>query len=431
MASPTPILPLLQATDATLLAYGEPPEGQTEPVLMAEYFAELELEYSAIRKASGLLDEPNRGVLVVTGADRLDFLNRMVTQEIRSLEAYTWRHSFWLNRKGRLDADMRVIALPDRTILEMDIHAVARARRGLEAYIIAEDVTLSDATQQVHRLGLHGRRAIEVLGLVTAQARVGPGGGVGGGGVGGGVGGDPPGLRDLQQGQVTTLMCGGTLITVLRDDSAGEVGLELFVPVDRAREVYTALVGLGHDHGPAEARGGAHAANPPVVLRPIGWHAYNIARIEAGTAIYNLDYGANNLPHETGAEVLRSRVSFKKGCYLGQEIVARMDARGHPKMRLVAIALDGEDARDEHGTPRQPVTGGPLFAPVDGKPDGNAEPVGAITSSTVSPMRSSMPVALAMVKYAMGEPGTKLFVAAEGRLVEGTVQERLAFWKRA
>jgi glycine cleavage system aminomethyltransferase T len=46
-------------------------------------------------------------------------------------------------------------------------------------------------------------------------------------------------------------------------------------------------------------------------------------------------------------------------------------------------------------------------------------------------MRSSMPVALAMVKYAMGEPGTKLFVAAEGRLVEGTVQERLAFWKRA
>ena len=77
------------------------------------------------------------------------------------------------------------------------------------------------------------------------------------------------------------------------------------------------------------------------------------------------------------------------------------------------------------------MTGGPVFAPVDGKPDSNAAPIGAITSSTVSPMRSSTPVAFAMVKYALGEPNTKLYVAAEGRMVEATVQAGLAFWKRS
>ncbi len=417
MASPSPIQPLMEATDATWRAYGDAPEGFAEPVMVAEQLAELELEYASIRKQAALVDEPQRGVIVVTGADRLEFLGRMITQEMKGLEPFGWRHSFWLNRKGRIDADMRVIALRDRVLLEMDVHAVSRTKKGLEAYVITEDVTLTDATQRVHRLGLHGRRAIDALGAVVTESQV--------------AGGAPgPRLRSLAAGEVTTVgfgsASGGAIVTVVRDDWMGEIGLELFVATEQARPVYEALLALAHEHESEEP--GAKPRAP--VLRPIGWHATNIARIEAGTALYNLDFGPNNLAHECGDGVLRSRVSFKKGCYLGQEIVARMDARGHPKVRLVAIALEGPDARDEHGTPRQPVTGGPLFAPVDGKPDANAEPIGAITSSTVSPMRSSTPVAFAMVKYAMGEPGTKLYVAAEGRLVEATVQKGMTFWER-
>lgn len=418
MASPSPILALMEAADPTMRAYGDAPEGFAEPVMVAEQFVELELEYAAIRKHAALLDQPHRGIIVVTGADRLEFLGRMVTQEMKGLDPFHWRHSFWLNRKGRIDADMRVIALPDRVVLEMDIHAVARAKKGLDAYVITEDVTLTDATQMVHRLGLHGPRTMEALASIVDETPV----------VGGtekGATADRPRLHTLSQGQATRVSFGSSIVTVVRDDSTGEVGLELFVPVEGARALYEALMGLAHEHAHEQ---GAKPHAP--LLRPIGWHAYNIARIEGGTALYNLDFGPSNLPHECGDEVLKSRVSFKKGCYLGQEIVARMDARGHPKVRLVAIALDGADARDEHGTPRQPVTGGPLFAPVDGKPDPNAAPVGAITSSTVSPMRSSTPVAFAMVKYAMGEPGTKLYVAAEGRMVEATVQEEMAFWKR-
>lgn len=418
MASPSPILALMEAADPTMRAYGDAPEGFAEPVMVAEQFVELELEYAAIRKHAALIDQPQRGLLVVTGADRLEFLGRMITQEMKGLEPFHWRHSFWLNRKGRIDADMRVIALPDRVVLEMDIHAVARAKKGLDAYIITEDVTLTDATQMVHRLGLHGPRAIEALGSIVDEAPV----------MSGGSTPSPVRLRDLARGQATNVAfaspAGSVIITVVRDDSTGEIGLELFVPADAARPLYEVLMKFAHEHG--EEPAGAKPRAP--MLRPIGWHAFNIARIEGGTPLYNLDFGPSNLPHECGDEVLRSRVSFKKGCYLGQEIVARMDARGHPKVRLAALALDGAEARDEHGTPRQPVTGGPVFAPVDGKPDPNAAPIGAVTSSTVSPMRSSTPVAFAMVKYAMGEPGTKLYVAAEGRMVEATVQAGMAFW---
>lgn len=420
MASPSPILALMEAADPTMRAYGDAPEGFAEPVMVAEQFVELELEYAAIRKHAALIDQPQRGLIVVTGADRLEFLGRMITQELKGLAPYQWRHSFWLNRKGRIDADMRVVALPDRIVLEMDIHAVARTLKGLGAYVITEDVTLTDATQLVHRLGLHGPRAIEALASIVDETPV----------VGASEKGTPdrPRLRDLAQGQSTMVTFGSSIVPIARDDSTGEAGLELFVPAEAARSLYEALMALAHDH-PEPPPGAAGKPRTPL-LRPIGWHAFNIARIEGGTPLYNLDFGPSNLPHECGDEVLRSRVSFKKGCYLGQEIVARMDARGHPKVRLVALALEGADARDEHGTPRQPVTGGPVFAPVDGKPDPNAEPIGAITSSTVSPMRSSTPVAFAMVKFAMGEPGTKLYVAAEGKMVEATVQEKMAFWKR-
>jgi folate-binding protein YgfZ len=412
MTLPSPILPLLEAADALLRSYGDAPEGHSAPALLAEQIVELELEYAAIRKHAALLDQPNRGVIVVTGSDRLDFLGRMVTQEVKSLSLFQWRHSFWLNRKGRIDADMRVMVLPDRVLLDMDIHAVARTMAGLNTYIITEEVTLADATQQIHRLALHGPAAISSLASVVGHAQTAPGSS------------PTPSLQAISQGSVVTCSFGGSIITIARDDSAGETGLEILVPTEQARPMYEALLALAHEHAPA-----APAPEKPAApsLRPIGWHAYNIARIEAGTPLYNLDFGPSNLPHETGDHTLRSRVSFKKGCYLGQEIVARMDARGHPKVVLAALALEGPDARDAEGTPRQPVTGAPIFATADA----GGEPIGVVTSSTVSPMRSSTPICFAMVRHAYAVAGAELHLPAEGVLVSAKVQVGPTFWRRA
>src|SRR5439155_17574914 len=117
--------------------------------------------------------------------------------------------------------------------------------------------------------------------------------------------------------------------------------------------------------------------------RRIGWHAYNIARIEAGWPIFNIDFGPDSLPHETG--VLEDRVSFKKGCYLGQEVVARMQSLGHPKQRLVGLkAKEWTTSGGEEGVPEE---GTRVYAQARGQEGGQPpEVVGAVTSSAASPM---------------------------------------------
>jgi folate-binding protein YgfZ len=156
-------------------------------------------------------------------------------------------------------------------------------------------------------------------------------------------------------------------------------------------------------------------------MRPAGWHAYNIARIEAGTPLYNIDFGEQSLPGETG--VLRDRVHFKKGCYLGQEVVARMDALGKPKQVLVALRFAG----NERGEVVQPFPGAHVMVMTEE----SAQTVGAVTSSTISPMLGGEAVAFAQVKTKFAEDlSVALEVAAEGSRVRATVQPSLLFWVR-
>jgi tRNA-modifying protein YgfZ len=364
----SPLLKLHQQAEASLVPYGPAEAG----VPLVETFGELELEYGALRKGCVVIDQPHRGVIEVTGSERLDFLNRMVTQELKGIGPLQSRPSFWLNRKGRIDADLRVIELGDRTLLDMDIHAVPRTLAGLNAFIITEDVTLKDVSEDTHRLALHGPTSAAALSL-----------------------GDPP------PGHAARVPFAGADVLIERADLAGEVGLELHIPAHQTLDVYTRLT-------ETQAKGAP---------RPAGWHAFNIARIEAGTPLYNIDFGPASLPHETG--VIRSRVSFTKGCYLGQEVVARMESRGHSKGRIVGLRF----AADE---PRLPVAGAHIWSAA--APEG--DPVGTITSSTPSPMLGAQPIAFAMLKHEFVAAGTAVMVDAEGERIAASVQEGLAFWKR-
>lgn len=381
-----------------MLAYG-PAE---EDVLVVETYGELELEYAALRKGCVLIDLPQRSVLEAAGPDRLDFLNRMVTQELKGLAPHHARRSFWLNRKGRIDGDVRIVELGDRTLLDLDVHAAARTLSGLRSFLVSEDCRIDDATETTHRLAVHGPTAIDLLRAASEAA-----------------GGVP--LADLSPGSVALVTLRGVPVTVLREDQTAEIGLELFVRTADAPAVYQHLVEIGQPHDESNGNGPASK----IRLRPAGWHAYNMARIEAGWPLYLLDFGADSLPAETG--VLDDRVSFTKGCYLGQEIVARMHARGHPKQRLVALKLHGPLATGPGGHPRQPVTGAQVFGE---SVEPEADAVGVITSSAISPMLGSAAVCFGMVRYASSAPGTHVRVAAEGVLVPALVQPGLAFWKR-
>jgi folate-binding protein YgfZ len=396
VSHPSPILPLHEQANALLMDYG-PPQANVQVVAT---YGELELEYAAIRKHAALFDLPHRAVIEVTGADRIDFLNRMITQELKGLAENQVRRSFWLNRKGRIDADLRVTNLPGRVLLETDILAAPRTIQGLSAFVITEDVTIRDLTGSTHRFSLHGPTAP----LLLKHAA---------------------GLESLAQDAATGARLADAEVFILRDDSAAAPGFELIVPTANALAIYQHLIQLGHDsdHGAAALRQSSPTLAAQVRLRPAGWHAYNIARIEAGTPLYNIDFGENSLPAETG--VLDDRVSFKKGCYLGQEVVARMHSRGHSKQVLVGIKFDVIKSPDDFTL--QPTERTELFPLAEGKPA--AEPIGAVASSTISPMLGSAAIAFAQVKQSHRAPGTRLAATIEGVTIIGQVQPALAFWK--
>ncbi|MEQ9616955.1 MAG: glycine cleavage T C-terminal barrel domain-containing protein [Phycisphaerales bacterium] len=373
MTHTSPLLENHQDREAALLPYGTP----ALSALVVETFGEPEIEYAAIRKGAGVIDLPHRGVIRVGGEERLEFLNRMVTQELKGATPGTSVNAFWINRKGRIDADLRVIVRDEDVLLELDMLCVAKTIETLDALIIADDVTLEDATESLHRLGVHGPRAIELLRAAGVE------------------------LGDIASNENRTI----DGLTIDRRDATGEVGLDLIVPADRVRGLY-------------ETIGAAIDERAELKAKRIGWSAFNTARIEAGSPLFNLDFGEKSLPAETG--VLNDRVSFTKGCYPGQEVVARMRSLGGPKQSLVALAFE------DPGDPTlQPATGDAVTL------RGEEKPIGAITSSTRSPMRSDAIVCLAQVKTAHAGPGTELDVHSRGVVLRATVREGLVAWQPA
>ncbi len=391
--------PLTQAhldRGGSILPYPDPAD-PARFAAVVEAFGPIELEYAALRKGCILLDQPQRGTIAVTGADRVEFLNRMLTQELTGLGPGESRRSFWLNRKGRIDADLRVTSLPEPgpdlagptripMLLDLDAHAAARTVESLTSYVFAEDIAITDATESLHRLGLHGPTAAMLLAEASSPEA-----------------GDP--VSALAHARACRVRVADRPVLVERWDWLGEIGLELTCATADAPAVYEALLHAGSGDSP-------HA-------RPAGWHACNIARIEAGVPLYLLDFGPDSLPHETG--VLYDRVSFKKGCYLGQEVVARMEARGHSKHNLVGLRFEDETNPDLP----QVDTGAQVFAEGD-----DDKPVGQVTSSSLSPMLGGTPVCFASVRTPQAGAGTRLSVEAGETKIGAVVQPGLAFWSK-
>ncbi|MGP1272867.1 MAG: CAF17-like 4Fe-4S cluster assembly/insertion protein YgfZ [Phycisphaerales bacterium] len=397
MSHPSPLTDLLRPRVGALVPYG--PEGTD--VMLADAFGPLELEYAAVRTRAALLDRPDRGTIEVRGEDRIAFLNNMVTQELAKLRPDEVAESFWLNRKGRIESDLRLFHLPDRMLVDVDVHAAAKTVESLAEFVFAEDAELSDATQQWHLLELAGPRSLELCGILL----------------------DAPAPEPGFASRIGSPW--GELI-VDRTDELGVPVLGFRVAPDQAGALHAAMLDAGRPAGLdriGQEQGALTDDGSPasrIRLRECGWHALNIARIEAGRPRFMLDFGPTNLPAETG--VLHERVSFTKGCYLGQEVVARMHALGHPKQILVAIRCEPRIVAGGTEDFLQPQTGSVVTR--EGEPDSI---VGAVTSATLSPSLGRVPICLAQVKWGSHEPGTRLEVDAEGVRIVGEVQPVLRF----
>ena len=423
----SPMFKMHQEAGAVLLPYGmgereggAADDGVGPPVDVVAAFGPIELEYAALRKHCVLVDFPQLAALEATGADRVDFLNRMVTQELKGFAAKDGvglqRRTFWLNRKGRIDADLRLIELGDRMLMETDVHTAGKAAATLRQFVITEDVTIADATPTRHRLGLYGPTARRLLGLASGKR------------------GD-----ELPRGDTcVVLTIAGAEVVCFADDLTGEDGFGLIASTADTVSVVRALIELGHDpehrvgnagDGPLQASRRIHPPASPaseIRMQFAGWFAVNVARIEAGNPLYNIDFGPESLPAESG--VLEKRVSFTKGCYLGQEVVARMHSRGHSKQVIRLASFESVEDPDT-GLARVPVAGLPILIAPEAE---GAEPVavGGISSSTLAPMSASRPIALVAVKQAHAADGTRVYADGGGVVVSGTLSSTLATFVR-
>ncbi len=376
MSSISPLGKLHRLAEATFTPF--PPTdsdhaGDLPPTEMVATFGDVNAEYEAIRSGVGLLDLPAQTSYTATGADRDEFFNRLVTQQITPGDKWRSTPALLLDRTGRIAAELRIVQLADRTLVSLDASVATAAQETLERYIIADDVELRDDSEVSHRLALLGPGAASLLAAASKH-----------------IAGAP--LDDLTAGSVALVEIAGVEVVVDRADSIGMLSLELFVPTDAAFDVYQQLLEAGH----------AMAGADTTPFRAVGWTACNIARIEGGSPAYLIDFGARSLPHETG--VLDQRVSFTKGCYLGQEIVARTQALGKPKQQLVALKF-------ESGEP--PALGADLF-PANTEKNTS---VGVVTSSIASPMLNGLPICFAQVKTSHIETGEPL------RTSDGVVAE--------
>jgi aminomethyltransferase len=367
---PNELYPLHEAAGAEFQAYDQ--------VQIVSTFGEPEAEYAAIRKAAAIMDEPQRGVLALSGKDRLAFLNNLLTNPTwdkttkKGLEVGQGVYAFFLGINGRIKADMNVIERGDRTLLEMDARVVETVRIAFDKYLFGEQVKLTNRIGSLHELSLHGPGGLEILGSAS--------------------GGDVPELAALGSAAIHLF---GSEVVVWRDDVTGTPGYHLIVETTVAAKLWQELI----------SRFGQPSQLGRRPLRPAGWDAFNATRIEAGRPIFGIDFDDSVLPHETG--LISRAVSFTKGCYIGQEIVARMQARGQFARQIVGIRMADEAL---------PIAGAIIQ-------DDNDNQIGGITRSTISPVLSNAAICLGIVKKPFTPVGTVLNIPAEGKMRRGTVVE--------
>jgi folate-binding protein YgfZ len=376
-----------EAALATFMHYG-PPSGDAPPAEVVDTFGQYEAEYAAIRKGAAFIAAPHRGAIAVEGADRLDFLHKMLTHDTLSLQPGQGRRALLLGRTGRVIADLLVLEDGAATRLVTDQSDVAAVIRELNKYIVMEDVRLRPL-DEAWQISVHGPLAASLIDQLTGAS-----------------------LGELAALAHRAVEVGQFRGSVYRFDQAGVPGLHLTVPREAASRVYESFMELARHDGwqPATDFDPSKPAPPTATgktrTRPAGWLAFNTARIEAGSPLFHIDFGPDSLPAETG--VLAETVSFTKGCYLGQEIVARMQNLGRPKRVLVGLRMNDE---------RMPIAGAQVMEA--GEAGGV---IGAVTSSTISPMLGNIAIAFAVMKWGRHRPGEAVLVPAEGGRVPATVQ---------
>jgi folate-binding protein YgfZ len=237
--------------------------------------------YHALRHHAGVVKRDDRGVLVLTGSERLTWLQGLVTNDVAALRPETAIYAAYLTPQGRMITDLRAIGAPDRTVLDVPGLLARTIRTKFDSLIFAEDVSVVDASEAMAILEVHGPDAPQIIETLAASA---------------------------------------AKYTAARDDVYGVPGYVLVVTIEMRDQIVATCVAAG--------------------AREVSLETVDVVRIEAGSPAFLVDMDEHTIPLEAGLE--RRAISFTKGCYVGQEIIVRVTHRGQGRVarKLVGLRFD-------------------------------------------------------------------------------------------
>jgi folate-binding protein YgfZ len=299
---------------------------------------ELDAQYRQVKEECGVLDRSDRGKLLVTGSEAAEYLQGQLTNDVEALEAGEGCYAALLDRKGHMQADMRVLVISAEKIwIDTEPEGLAAARRHLEMYKIGRDADVEDAGTERAIVSLIGPRSAELAG-------------------------SPP-LPEHHHEEIA--------IDGIACPAVGTaLGIDLIPHAEDRERLIAAL-----------AAAGAPAIDPA---------AADIVRIETGTPRFGSEMDTATMPAEAG--IVATAVNFEKGCYIGQETVARLHYKGKPNRHLRGLRLS--------------APAGPGAVLKLGEKE-----VGKLGGSCLSPAHG--PIALAIVRRE-AEPGAELLVGEDG-----------------
>ena len=312
------------------------------------YFSHIESEWEAVRKRVGVLDLGYRGKIRVSGRDRASFLNNILSNDIKNLRPGHCCHAAFLTPQGKMVTDMNVFVFENDHVLEIDRVLLNPVMEKLKTFVVMDDVVFSDDTDSCVILSFQGSLAGEVL-------------------------------KELEEKFQN--------IHVFSSQRTGEAGFDAWILMKDMASFCTGLQAVQE-------------------IQPVGFQAYNILRIEAGIPWFGMDMNEENFPMEVG---LTDAISSTKGCYLGQEAIAKLKKQGGVRKHLMGIVITGEIV---------PLCGDRILV--------KGEEVGVITSAVYS-YYLKKPIALGYLPSAIVSENVQII--HNSQKIDGQVQT-LPFYRK-
>ena len=341
-----------------------------------EHYGDPVSEHLAVRSSAGIMDMTQRGKILISGKDRAKFLQNILSQDINKLTPGTGGNATLLNTKGHMLAYMRIYSEEDSFLIDTEPGETDKIIEILNRYLFREDVKIEDVTLKYGLVTVQGPRSREIVCRLSGTD-----------------------IKDLEECNHLNLTINNINCKIARTTYSGEEGYNIYAPWDDIKAVFSSEI------------------------NPFGLAAYNSLRIEAGIPLYSIDMDEDTIPIEAN---LDHAISYTKGCYVGQETIARIKFKGHVNRILTGFSIsfmpfgtEFNSVPETRAVPENriiPQKGDRIYTVADK----NELNIGVITSACFSPTLNKS-IAIGYLRTGSNEPGTQVLIESKPHKISAVV----------